>query len=127
MGDKIFDLKGLIIYELDKHYLEVSYSDFRDSSVFKAFTDEDFLYTFQLLVTTNQVSFPRFGSEKTRYPEEVKKIKRVLNQYNPQNHVIGNYSNTRFYEIDDGKELYIFSGKRSRMLRRMKLEILLKG
>lgn len=127
MQNKIFHLERLIASELDRHYLEISYSDFKENPAFKEVEDEDFLYTFQLMVTTDKVSFMRFGPDKTRYPKEVKEIKRVLRQYNPQTHTMGNYSIVRPYEIDDGKELYILSGKRVGMLKKMRMGNLLDG
>jgi hypothetical protein len=127
MTDKIFHLENLMTSELDRHYLEISYSDFRENLVFKEVEDEDFLYTFQLMVTTGKVSFIRFGPDKTRHPKDVRKIKRIFRQYNPKTHIIDNYSIVRPYEIDDGKELYILSEKRCGTLKQLRMGNLLDG
>ncbi len=64
-----------IIEELKKYNAPVRYSEFREK-----FSNSDFLDSLIFLISTGDISIIGYHEKETKYPEEVKKIKRIVKQ-----------------------------------------------
>ncbi len=70
------DLDEKIIEKLSQHNEFVKYSDLREK-----FTDSNFPERLSFLITTGKAFIAGWSKEKSKYPEEARRISRVQGQY----------------------------------------------